>query len=326
MTDPHGHDGSARVNGPETERPAIDTQGLAPAMPLDDASVVRDEQFIDAHDEVKLFLQTWLPAGGPPNRGIIAVMHGYGEHSSRYDHVAGAMVRAGYGVVAIDARGHGRSTGKRAHVESFDDYVRDFDAMLAFADEKWPELPVFGLGHSLGGLIVLHHAMAPPRSIAGYVTTSPFLDFAFDVAPTKAAFGHMMSRLWPSFSLPNDVDPSLLSHDERVIDKYRRDPLIVRTATGRWFTETRGAQKKLRDHADQIQAPCLFLVAGADELADPDATEEIFHRMSGGSREMDVYPQLRHELLNEPNWGQIVGRIADWLAGRTESKTTEEAA
>ncbi len=326
MSNSSGSDGPSPGDEPSGGRLSIDTGGLAPAKPLDDATVDRDERFLDAHDDQKLFLQSWLPADASPHRGIVALMHGYGEHSSRYQHVAGALVHAGFGVIAVDARGHGRSTGKRGHIDAFDDYVRDFDATVAHATRRWPELPVFALGHSNGGLIVLHHALAFPESIAGYAVTSPFLGFAVDVKPTKAAFGHVMSRVWPSFSVPNDVDPSVLSHDERVVEKYRRDPLVLRTTTGRWYTETRRAQKRLLERAGEIERPCLFLVAGTDELADPASSEEVFDRLGAKHREMDVFPNLRHELLNEPSWSDHIERIADWLTRHHSADSPEEAA
>ena len=310
----------------ERRNAGIDTTGLAPSRPLDDDRVVREEAFLDAHDDQKLFYQSWAPADEPVRRGVVALMHGYGEHSSRYDHVAGALVRAGWAVGAIDARGHGRSTGKRGFIRSFDDYLKDYDALLDRLRREWPDRPIFGLGHSNGGLIALHHALSPPADVAGYVVTSPFLGFAVDVSATKKAHGRAMSTVWPSFSVPTELDPSDLSHDERVVRHYERDPLVLRISTGRWYTETLNAQRQLWERADEIDVPSLVLVAGADQIADPKATEEIFHRMSGGEREMDVYPNLRHEVLNEPNWGSILERIVEWMERHRPLETTEEAA
>jgi len=325
MTTPHGSDRRDRVGGEATDV-TIETEGLAPSRPLDDDGVERTETFLEADDGEKLFYQSWRPADGSPPRGAVALMHGYGEHSSRYNHVAAALVRAGYGVGAIDARGHGRSTGKRGYIRAFDDYLSDFDRLVERAGDQWPNRPLFVLGHSNGGLIALHDALTAPAAITGYVVTSPFLGFAVEVSAAKRAVGQAVSRMWPSLSIPSDLDPEDLSHDERVVRQYERDPLVLRTATGRWYTETLAAQRELRERAGDIEAPCLVLVAGADEIADPEATEAVFHRMSGGNREMDVYPNLRHELLNEPNWGGILERIVGWMERYRPTETTEEAA
>lgn len=331
MTNTIRNDGGVAVDevslgGESTGELTIDTSGLAPAEPLADEAIAQDEQFLDAHDGEKLFYQTWYSEEAPASKGVVALMHGYGEHSSRYDHVAGALVRAGYAVGAIDARGHGRSTGKRAHVSDFDDYVRDYDRLVEATASRWPERPHFALGHSNGGLIVLQYALDHPRGVDGFVTTSPFLGFAVEVPAVKAAAGHVLSRIWPTFSMPNGVDPSVLSHDEHVVEKYERDPLVLKVATGRWFTEARSAQEELVERVSEIEAPCLFLVAGSDELADPARTDEVFHRLGGGDREMDIYPELKHEILNERNWGRIVERMVDWMRRHGPVDSTEEAA
>lgn len=294
----------------------FDASGLAPARPVRDDGIVRDEAFIDAFDDQRLFCQSWSPADGAPERGAVALIHGYGEHSSRYGHVAAALVRAGYGVMAIDARGAGRSTGKRAFVADFEHYVRDYRTLVERARRRWPQVPLFGLGHSNGGLTLLRYALSHPSAeseLSGLVVTSPFLGFQIDVPTHKAAAARVMSRVWPSFSLPNDLDPADLSHDSRVVEAYEDDPLVVRVATARWFTEALRAQEDLRERADEIDHPSLFLVAGSDELADPSVADDIFHDLGAGDREMEVFPNLYHEILNEPNWTSIVDRMIEWM-------------
>ena len=305
---------------------SIETSDLAPAEPLADPAVTHEERFVEAFDDEKLFFQTWQPADAPPENGVVAVLHGYGEHSSRYAHVAAALGRAGYATAAIDVRGHGRSTGRRAHVDSFEDYLRDADTLLDEAAARWPDRPIFVLGHSNGGLIALHHALRRSRPVDGYIVSSPFLGFAIDVPRTKNAAGRLLSRLWPTFSLPTGLDPESLSHDPRVVERYREDPLVLSVSTGRWFTETLDAQKQLLARADEIDVPCLFLVAGADDLADPSTTDEVFHRLASSDREMDVFPNLKHEILNEPNWASIVERIARWMRRHRPGEPTEDAA
>lgn len=307
----------------------FDATGLAPSRPVRDDRIVRDETFVDAFDDERLFCQVWSRADEAPDHGVVPLIHGYGEHSSRYDHVAAAFVRAGYAVIAIDARGAGRSTGKRAFVEDFDHYVRDYRTLVERARERWPELPLFGLGHSNGGLTLLRYALAHDRAaseLSGIVVTSPFLGFQVDVPAHKAAAARIMSRVWPSFSMPNDLDPNHLSHDSHVVETYDDDPLVLRIATARWFTEALEAQADLRERAGDIDHPALFLVAGADELADPSVAEDIFHDLGAADREMEVFPNLYHEVLNEPNWARTADRIIDWMHRLAPTATAEDAA
>lgn len=289
----------------------LDFSDFAPARPVDDAQVARSEGFWHAFDGERLFWQAWEPSDGP-TRGAIALMHGFGEHSSRYDHAAAALTRAGYGVMAIDARGHGRSTGKRAHVEEYDHYVRDYELLKLHTADRWPDLALFCFGHSNGGLIVLRYALGQPDGVAGFVVTSPMCGLALDVPPIKAAAGRLMSKVWPSFTMPNDLDPSKLSHVQRVVDKYKKDPLDLKVVSARWFTEAMAAQDDLYERAGELEQAFLFLIAGQDEIVDPKAAENIFHRMGSGDREMEVFPRLYHEILNEEQWGDILRRMIRW--------------
>lgn len=303
----------------------IDTRGLAPARPLDVDDVDQHETFIEGTKDVELFLQTWEPADGSPVSGVVALLHGYGEHSSRFDHVAGALARSGYAVAAIDARGHGRSTGKRAYVDDYDDYVLDFDRLVDWASDRWSGLPVFAVGHSNGGLVVLRHALERATPVQGYVVSSPMVGFADDISLPRAMAGRLLSGVWPTFSIGNGVDPATLSHDERVVTHYQEDPLVLDVATAGWFTESLAAQQDLRSRADELDDPFLFLLAGDDKLVDPDAAEAVFHEIGSSDRQLEVFPHLFHEILNEPEWVEIVDRMVDWLDRRRNDAEGEAA-
>jgi alpha-beta hydrolase superfamily lysophospholipase len=297
----------------------LDFSDLAPAVPVDDGEVVQSEGFWRTFDRLQLFWQSWEPRQGP-TRGVIALMHGFGEHSSRYDHVAAALCRAGYAVLAVDARGHGRSTGRRAHVGRFEDYVQDFDLLKMHTAARWPELDLFCFGHSNGGLIVLRYALTQPSDVCGFVVTSPFCGFAMDVSAVKAAAGRVMSKVWPTFTMSSDLDASKVSHIGRVVEKYEADPLVLKNVSSRWFTETTRAQQDLLERADGLDQAFLFLVAGQDEIVDATSTEEVFHRMGSGDREMELFPKLYHEILNEEPWEGIVRRAVRWMEGQRRAK------
>jgi alpha-beta hydrolase superfamily lysophospholipase len=304
----------------DDEIATLDFSDLAPAKPVDDDQVVQSEGFWHSFDRLQLFWQSWEPAEGP-TRGAIALMHGFGEHSSRYDHVAAALCRAGYGVVAIDARGHGRSTGRRAHVASYDHYVQDYDLLKLHTAARWPGLDLFCMGHSNGGLIALRYALTQPDDVTGFVVTSPMCGIGVEVPRLKAAAGRLMSKVWPTFTMPNDLNPSKLSHIERVVEKYEADPLGLKIVSARWFTEATEAQEDLLERAGELEQAFLFLVAGQDELVDAKAAEDVFHRMGSGDREMELFPKLYHEILNEEAWQDIVRRMVRWMESKRRQKT-----
>ena len=147
--------------------------------------MTHDEGFFSSWDGARLLWQSWQ-AQAP--RGRVLLMHGYGEHSGRYEHVAVGLARAGYDVMAIDARGHGRSEGPRGHVARYDDYVADLDAARAQLVGRWGEShgPLFVLGHSNGGLITLRYALRAPKDVRAFVVTSPLCGIAVKVPAWKA--------------------------------------------------------------------------------------------------------------------------------------------
>lgn len=305
---------------------ALDFSGLGPARSVDGLSdIVKKEGFWTSFDNLNLFWRSWAPQGGP-TRGVVALMHGFGEHSARYDHVAGALCRAGYAVLALDARGHGRSGGKRAHVQAYEHYVRDYDLLVMHARAQWPGLALFCLGHSNGGFIVLRYALTDPDGICGFVVTSPMCGLAVKVNPIKAAAGRLMSDVWPSFTMTNEIDPASVSHLQEVIDNYAKDPLGLKVVSARWFTEVLDAQADLLKRAGSLTQPFLFLLAGTDKLVDVRASEEVFHRMASTDREMEIYPKLFHEILNEAPWEDIMRRMLRWMEARRQQAGLAEAA
>ncbi|MCG8529886.1 MAG: lysophospholipase, partial [Desulfovibrionales bacterium] len=107
---------------------------------------------------IDIFTQTWIPPMAPKAR--LAIVHGLGEHSGRYQNLIAALAPLPISIHALDHRGHGKSAGKRGHINAFSDYTEDLDRFL---DEiTTPPLPTFVLGHSLGGLIALSHALDHP--------------------------------------------------------------------------------------------------------------------------------------------------------------------
>lgn len=298
---------------------ALDLSDLAPARFAEAAEVHTQDGFWHAFDAERLYWQSWQAEGGP-TRGVVALMHGYGEHSARYGHVAVALCRAGYVVMAIDARGHGRSTGKRGHVDRYEDYTVDYEMLCLQARERWPGLPLFCMGHSNGGQIVLRYALRHPEDVAGYILSSPMCGLSIDVPVVKEIAGRVMNRIWPSFSIPSGLDPAAVSQLPRVVKAYADDPLIFSTTTARWFQEAQDAMQDTLARAHTLDQPFLCLVAGADKLVDPDATQVVFRRISSDDRQIEVYPDLYHEVLNEQRWDDIVRVIIDWMErerGRT---------
>jgi lysophospholipase len=276
-----------------------------------------EEGFHKTWDDTELFFRKWSNSG--QRRGTVVLMHGYAEHSGRYHHVASVLTEAGLDVWAIDARGHGRSPGVRGHIDRFDVFVRDLESVVQQRRSDSQE-PIFVLGHSHGGTIALRYAQMSPRDVSGFVVTSPFLGIAIDVPLVKRAAGEVMSRVWPTLAIPAGMDPSAVSRDPEVVEHYVADPMVFQSATARWYTEVTAVHERLVERAREIVSPCLFLVAGSDQIVDSAATQRLFERVASEDRKMEVYESAYHELLNEPEWRTYLSKIVDWIDERIDAE------
>lgn len=293
---------------------------LAPARPAPREAACRDEGYFRSADREEIYWQTWTDPERPV-RGTVALMHGYREHSARYDHVALGLVRTGFRVAAIDARGHGRSTGARGYVDRFDRYVDDFSELKRRLLDRWPDEPLFVLGHSNGGLIALAYALRQPEGVAGFVLSNPMMGLKVEVPVAKEVAGRIASRLTPGLSLPSGLSGEMMSHLPEVIAHYDSDPLNFDAANARWYTESQATSAELYQRAAELEQPFLFLLADADPVVDHEAAVALFHTLGSQDRELEVFEGLRHEILNEAPWREILKQAIRWMdRRRTEAR------
>ncbi|MSP61136.1 MAG: alpha/beta hydrolase [Myxococcales bacterium] len=266
-------------------------------------------------DGTELHELTWSPEGAA--KGTVVIVHGYGEHIARYDHVGRALAKAGFVVRGCDLRGHGRSGGARGFIRRFDDYLADVDALVDRA--KGDPRPLWLLGHSNGGLIALHWALRHRDRLAGLVLSSPFFKLKLDVPKIKILAGRVFSTLWPGLRLPAGLQGSDVSRDPEIARLYDSDPLNNKSATARWFTETVGAQEEALARAAELDLPCLVLHGSGDKIADHARSEELFQRLASVDKTLRIEPGQYHELFNEiePDRSRTVDGLVRWLEAHT---------
>jgi len=233
-------------------------------------------------------------------KAVMVIAHGLGEHSGRYVNVVKQIVPKGITVYAPDFRGHGKSDGERGHVLSFSEYLEDLHSIIETASkEKKPGMKCFLLGHSMGGLIAINYAISRQGTVDGLIVSSPSLGVAVKVPAIKAALGKVMSSLWPGLSLNNELDPSKISHDDKVVAAYKNDPLVHDRVSARWFTEFLSAMENANKDAQGIKIPVLMQIAGDDHLVNAEASKSLFERLAIKDKTIHVYDGLYHEVYNE---------------------------
>jgi lysophospholipase len=268
-------------------------------------------EFIESKDGTQLFCRMM---GHPESPATLLFIHGFGEHSGRYEHVMTWFHRRGYDVASFDYRGHGKAQGRRGHVQAFRDYNDDVDAFVRWAmSRSTGDRRLFMVGHSLGGLISAGYVLEQPEGIDGLVLSSPFLGLKMKVPAAKVAAGKVMSRVLPTFSMPAGVPPEYLSTDPAVGEAYTKDPLVGTVCTARWFTETMAWQQRVLRGASSIRVPVLLLQAGDDKIADPNVSQAFLAAVGSADKEMQWYDGLYHEIFNERDKETVFADLAAWL-------------
>ncbi len=268
-----------------------------------------------ARDGVRLV--RWACRPGDEARAAVAVVHGYGEHAGRYRQLARELAERGFCTCTYDLRGHGRSAGRRGHVGRFKEYLDDTGRFLDWARLQARGLPLFLLGHSMGGLIAaLFVEQRRPDDLAGVVLSSPFLRLAEPVPRHKLFLAHIASAVAPSLDVGNTLDAAGLSRDDEVVAAYRADPLNHGVATARWATEVLSAQKTALAHAGRISQRLLVMAGSDDAVAHPDAARELFAAAASRDKKLLVYPGFLHEIFNEAGRDAPVADLLAWLEAR----------
>lgn len=273
-----------------------------------------------------MYWQAWLPAD--PVRAVIIVVHGIHEHSSRYAHVGTRLAAANFAVYAADHRGHGRSGGRRANIERMALIVDDLSSFVRFATQRHPGLPVFMIGHSLGGLIALHYATEPhatephasdsqasePRvALEGLIVSGPAVEVMAGSALQRRLAG-VLSALVPNLGVASIDAIWKISRDPAVVRAYQEDPLVYRgKIKARTGAEILATMEGLAGRLPRLTVPLLLLHGTADRICALTGSTMVHDTVSSPDKTLRRYQGLYHEVFNEPEREQILTDLRCWL-------------
>ncbi|MGN6649918.1 lysophospholipase [Trinickia sp.] len=270
-------------------------------------------------DGVELALYRWPCAA--PARATVALLHGLAEHAGRYTALAERLAAAGIELVAIDLRGHGRSPGERAWVESFDAYLDDAQALLEAASR--PNTPLFLMGHSMGGTIAACFAierLAPftrrTRPLSGLILSSPALAPGRDVPRWMLAASRVVSRVWPRYKAMK-IEPALLSRDPLVVETNRSDALVHHSAVpARTGAEILAAMARIEQGRASLRLPVLVYHGTADKLTEPDGSRLFAAHVGSADRTLTLYDGAFHETMNDLDRDRVIDALTQWILTR----------
>lgn len=267
--------------------------------------------YLEGVGRLRLHYRTWEI---PEPQAAILVVHGLFEHSRRYQEFGEAMGASRFSTFALDLRGHGGSEGQRGHTPRFDALLQDLDRFRREVTALVPaKLPLFLLGHSMGGLIVLRYLEEYDASFTGAILTSPWLGTAYKAPRWKVLLANVLTHFLPALPFKLQLEATELSHDDERVADYRADPEIHSRITPRLFTEMASAIEMTFRRGDRIGVPLLFLLAGEDTVVSTDRAVTFARSLPTPDVTVEVLEGLRHEVLQEHRRAEVTTMVRDWV-------------
>lgn len=260
------------------------------------------------------YFQCWLPDAAP--KAIVLLVHGAGEHSGRYGHVGEFFAAKGLAVVALDHRGHGHSDGRAGHIAMFDDYLVDLTIFNDEIERRFPAVPMFLFGHSLGGLIACHYLLEQQHRFVGCILSGALIKSDLQPGWLQMQAIRLLALLTPRLGIMQ-LDARGVSRDPEEVKKYVEDPLVFHgKASARMVRELFAGMATLQAGAPGITLPMLILHGDADVMTSPDGSRYLHQHITSADKTLTIYPGLYHEILNEPERQDVLDQILSWCEKR----------
>jgi acylglycerol lipase len=266
---------------------------------------------------LSIYYQYWEPEQKP--RALLLVVHGAGEHCNRYEDLARYFTAQGYVVAALDHPGHGKSEGQYAHIDRFQDFTDTLEIFQQRVKTDFAGLPQILLGHSMGGLVSTLFLLNHQHEFVGSVLSGPAIKSDIEPPFLQLLLIRCLSVLTPRVGVLQ-LDASGVSRDAAVVADYLADPLINHDKmTARMIAELFAAMHHIQNEANRINLPTLLLHGGNDAMASPEGSRFLLENISSEDKTLKIYPELYHEIFNEPERETVLADMLEWCEGRIQT-------
>jgi alpha-beta hydrolase superfamily lysophospholipase len=271
-----------------------------------------NESSFKTADGLNIFTRSWKSDG--ESRAVVVIVPGFNSHSGYYGWVAEQLTGDGLAVYSLDLRGRGRSDGERFFVDKFSDYVSDAGQMIDIARRENPDVPVFLLGHSAGGIVAVTYALDNQDKLAGLICES----FAYELpAPDFAlAVFKGLDHIFPhAHVLP--LKNKDFSRDPEAVEKMNNDPLIAHeTQPTRTLAEMVRTDERLKKDFPTLNVPILILHGTNDKATKPAGSQYFYDNAGSTDKTLKLYQGGYHDLLNDTDKATVIADIRAWIAHR----------
>jgi alpha-beta hydrolase superfamily lysophospholipase len=262
-------------------------------------------------DGLEMYSKAWTPKGKA--KGVVCLVHGVGEHIGRYQWDGEALAAKGYVLAGFDQRGFGRSDGPRGFTPSLETYFEDIDRFLDEAARRYPGLPRFLYGHSMGAMLVLVYTPLRNPAMAGVIATAPGFKSQIEEQKGKVILTKLLGKVLPSISMQSGLDVPEISRDPQVVEDYTNDPLVHTTVTAGWGLSMLKAIDLAFKHAPRFPLPLLLMHGTIDKVAYPSSSQIFADLAPKDKLTLKMWDGFKHELHTDPEKAQVFKFMIEWL-------------
>ncbi|HET6822528.1 MAG TPA: alpha/beta hydrolase [Anaerolineales bacterium] len=267
-----------------------------------------------AEDGTTFFVHGWEPENGSP-RALVVLVHGLGEHTARYAHVGKVLSKSGYALVGFDLRGHGKSGGARGHISSLDVIMQDIGQFFRLMEDRYPDIPRFLYGHSLGGLLALTYGILHGAHLRGVIATGAGLRSSLQEQKAKVAIARLLGLFLPTMTLPSGLDAATISRDPAIVEAYRKDVLVHDRVSLGLGNAALSAIDLCFARAREFAVPLLLMHGKEDKIAYFGGSEDFAELLRAAGRDVTfkLWDGFYHEVHNEPGNEDVFLFMVEWL-------------
>ena len=260
----------------------------------------------------KVFYRNWKTANSP--KAVVVIVHGFNSHSGYYQWTAEQLTAKNFETYAIDLRGRGNSDGERFYIADNDEIVSDINQLVSIAKEANPNLPLFVLGHSAGGVLSALYMLEHQDRVKGFICES----FAYQVPAPDFAIAVLkgLSHIAPHahvLKLKNED----FTRDTAAVEAMNNDPLIAHEVQPtKTVQQLALADERLKKGFSNITIPILIIHGTMDKATKPSGSQEFYDKAGSTDKTLKFYEGHYHDLLNDIDKEIVMNDILEWLSKR----------
>lgn len=254
-------------------------------------------------DNTELYLKTDIPTNP---KAVAVIVHGLCEHQGRYDYLTSRLYAQGIAVYRFDHRGHGQSKGDRVFYSDYNEIVDDVNEIVKLAETELSDLPLFIIGHSMGGYATALFATKYPGRAKGIILSGALTRYNLQT------FGTIPEELSDTDYIDNSLASGVCS-DPSVGQAYTEDPFVEKQISIGLMRSLLGGLNYLKTNAADFVEPALIMHGANDGLVSEKDSRDLFGEIGSKDKELVIYANLMHEIFNEFEKDRVINNVLRWI-------------